>query len=1001
MYLSNSAHPFLTNNAMGGPPGPGVMGDYGAMASQFMTGGQMAYMPQTQYLSGHQYGAFRSTPQQFHQPYMQQPTMFQAYLQANLGHLPLFGNYAINIYNPGVDQMTQQMMAHRRLSDMGGALTSTGISMLPALAGLAMTGPMGMVAGLGLGLLAPDMASPYMDRLRTSREIQNMSMTRIAGGSDMSGLGRGFTLGASRGVDRHLRHLSASDAVFKQEDYREFMRMGIEHGQFDYSINADQYKTRLSQMSKEVRAFMRMYETSDIKEVFQEMERMQLMGASSGQYSGLALHNRTSARMQGLSIQEAISTYGQSGSLIFSQLGLTPFQGSAEAMGTAARITMAQRMGLVGPGQVARMGGVGGATEQITEGVGGMALDFMKFAAPFLVGSDISNIDPANLKRLMNGEVGINDIIGAAGSMNFLDHARLQFNQSNLLEQLGNQVGEGGLNRLMFNHTRHLAQMMGGDVDLNQKAIIRGKTGWNDDMVNTFILENGEEAQKADKLQRQLAARMDAINLETEEKFFDSKMRKMFLALNQTMNAFGEFSTNIVSKLPGMGFNNSREFRESLLTADLIDRLGVPDERRSQLVRNASRSRTLNTIGMTDWFQGYESAQITHGSAYTVGRALSDSSGDYRALDSIVEGGSALNLLTRNAVSGIAKAAFGPARNSSITDVGKLLLTPENLRHWIIQSGEVSDADEVDDHVRRIMEDPASRNAIIAALHLEARGDEKNVGLLNRVFQNSSQILEKWRNTVGAELADHMDNIKGDVRKNLSTFLHGGGFNSNYDKELLEPLFQEVLLNGRASMDQYAVGGLIGQEFNSEQLARVKELLTNIGVEDSDLDRAAAALSSGNNYFLRFLEEKNISFDQKWLNAGFRAHIGSARPIESRLGLGDNLQGNIENLLADYIHTNDMLDKNIPLFKPLDEDSFSLLYKTIQSALPDEDERREDQELRRDANIINRKLADVLDYLKGILGGTGESINMSAARDPLYYGNLHDVTRTLITGTGR
>ncbi len=77
------------------------------LAMSYMAGGQMAYMPQTQYLTPAVYGAYRTIPMASStaQPQASQHTgILQSYLAYNRGALPFMAPYTVNTYNPVADQ---------------------------------------------------------------------------------------------------------------------------------------------------------------------------------------------------------------------------------------------------------------------------------------------------------------------------------------------------------------------------------------------------------------------------------------------------------------------------------------------------------------------------------------------------------------------------------------------------------------------------------------------------------------------------------------------------------------------------------------------------------------------------------------------------------------------------------------------------------------------------------------------------------------------------------
>lgn len=74
------------------------------LAVQFMSQGQMGYMPDAQFLTPADYGAFRTMPTASLNNYANQdPGWFQSYLIRNRGSILGLPAYTFNTYNPAVN----------------------------------------------------------------------------------------------------------------------------------------------------------------------------------------------------------------------------------------------------------------------------------------------------------------------------------------------------------------------------------------------------------------------------------------------------------------------------------------------------------------------------------------------------------------------------------------------------------------------------------------------------------------------------------------------------------------------------------------------------------------------------------------------------------------------------------------------------------------------------------------------------------------------------------
>ncbi len=438
---------------------------YDPLASHFMSGGQMGYMPNAQFLTDPNYGAFRTMPGPAMTPTtMHTPTTLQSWLTANrgtpFGHLPA---YTFNTYNPAADQMNYLTQAHRRTADQFGAIGSSVFDMGLSTAvgmGVGLFSPM---AGLAVGLGMPTVGRHFVDRVRNARQIQNMSMSKIVGGSDMSAtLNQGFSGAASTRMGEHLRTMASENLVFNNEDMQNIMKLGVEHGQFDYSLNVNQYKTTMKNLVKNVRAIMEIAGTSDMKEIFSNMQRLQTMGAGLTDMSGIMHKESMFARMTGLSQSDMVNTYGQQGALMFSQAGLTNYQGSLMNMSNAATVTMMQRMGLLDPGELARAGGISGMTQRFTANKANLIQQNTDYFLPFLANKNFSGINADAAFDMVNGQYSISDSMMGANRLNS-PTAKSRYNawRSKGQQQLQDIVGETGMDVLLFRRAMEMGRNLG------------------------------------------------------------------------------------------------------------------------------------------------------------------------------------------------------------------------------------------------------------------------------------------------------------------------------------------------------------------------------------------------------------------------------------------------------------------------------------------------------------------------------------------------------------
>jgi hypothetical protein len=552
-----NASPMTGQSFFGPDQMPAAMTDYGALASQFMTGGQMVHMPQAQYLTAPQYGAFRSTPQSQPFPTMQvqQASLWQTYLQANFGRLPFMGqalgDYTINVYNPAMDQTRNLIMARRRLQDMQSSMFGAGMDTLPMLAAL----PLGGFAGIAAGFMAPSISAPYIDRLRTSRDLQNLSMSKIVGGSDMAGaLGQGFTLGASRSIDRHIRGLAAQDVIFKEDDYRQLTKLGVESGMFDYAQNSEQYKNIITKLSKQVKTLAHLMESGDLNEIFENLQRMQQMGAGPDSFTNIALTSRTAARVMGMSISEAMNTHGQSGALIYGQMGLTQYQGTLSSLGHAAGITMSQRMGLIGRGELARQGGVSGLTQSTTQSEADSIQRILRMTLPGLATNNFKEIDKDTFNAFLDGSLGFDELMQKSiGTMNNTrNFVNYQGNEGRLTQEFFDGMDESQKRQFMsrlFEGFGSQYAMLGDDATQSERIQAGMRImGWDPELAR-ITAENWTDPKWVESQERavEIDKRKAEVNERVQGRRERSPMGRFVAGWRTFMNEMGEVVTGVYS----------------------------------------------------------------------------------------------------------------------------------------------------------------------------------------------------------------------------------------------------------------------------------------------------------------------------------------------------------------------------------------------------------------------------------------------------------------------
>lgn len=446
---------------------PGQTSFNDPLALQFMTGGQMGYMPQAQYLTPAEYGAFRTMPSPRSPMGYQTPGFLNNWLTATRGGPMGLPAYTFNTYNPMVSQRLQLAYAHRQMSDTGALLGGTMADAMLTASGIGMFG----LPGLAASMLMPNMSDIIGRRIQSTRAIQNLSTAKLIVGPDTdAATGQGFSYSAARNLDRFTRMAAAKDTLFKEGDYRDMMKLGMQFGMFDYATNVEQYKRIMKNMRNSMTTMMEVLGSSDFKDIMKNFERMQTMGADMSQFNSIARREQSYARMTGLSHEDLINTYGKQGAVIFQQAGLNAMQGSLQASSNAANIAVMQRMGLITPQQLARYGGVSGMAQRMTQEDASAMAGTKDYFMPFFMNASMTGLrSDIDIGKLMSQPGGLQRVMAGASRIQTPEQMiNYQRFSKDAMDQLNHRYGYD--NMLMFR-----ANLAGESVGLKgQYATVYG-----------------------------------------------------------------------------------------------------------------------------------------------------------------------------------------------------------------------------------------------------------------------------------------------------------------------------------------------------------------------------------------------------------------------------------------------------------------------------------------------------------------------------------------------
>lgn len=532
------------------------------LALRFMTGDQMGYMPAAQYLTPSEYGAFRTVPGPAGHNYLHQDSgLLQSWLIRNRGSLPGMHAYAFNTYNPAVN-MQQYMYAMNAKADdglmaMGGAVFDT-LNPLGMAAGMLLGG----IPGFAAGMMMPSVSRPFLDRIRDMRGIQNLTMSKIVGGTDLNqATGAGFNALSARSLDGFLRLQSSGDVLLKQGDWRKLLELGVENGQFDYAGNVEQYKDALKKLRKSVTTIMEVAGSTDFKDLMKEYKRMRTMGADLNEYVNITRKEDMYSRITGMRHEDMVNTFGQQGALIYQQAGLTGYQGSLQAMHNAASITLMQRTGLLTPGALSRYGGLSGMAQAMTQQSAEAQNRIADFMLPYFMKDDASGLDDsASLMDVLNSSDPLGMLGRSAGRKTSTLEQRMRFdhNRGNLMQKFQDRYGQEPIMAVMALQTGKQAHLNGVEaMEFGYRQL-----GFDPNMAHlkarTFASSDFREQEERELT---LARRKQM----EERAVAESPFRKLALELDKLFtrvgeNVFGSMTTSYANWSEQSAANSEGDF---------------------------------------------------------------------------------------------------------------------------------------------------------------------------------------------------------------------------------------------------------------------------------------------------------------------------------------------------------------------------------------------------------------------------------------------------------
>lgn len=228
-------------------------------------------------------------------------------------------------------------------------------------------GPMALAQAMFYGA-EKTVFDPYINTRRSSQNLRdNFAGITFADTAGNSVTGGGFGGAGSVQLARQITRDGINDMSLSTGEYGQVADMTSRAGLMD-NVGASQIPKRIKDSVAQMKLIMSVANMPEMKDAIEQLAKLQKMGAnvSGGSYSDAAGAMRQLgglASMAGTNVQKLMNTVGAQGQYLYQANGMTPYMGQIAAANNYASFSVGSRMGLISSAQLARMGGLDGATQ--------------------------------------------------------------------------------------------------------------------------------------------------------------------------------------------------------------------------------------------------------------------------------------------------------------------------------------------------------------------------------------------------------------------------------------------------------------------------------------------------------------------------------------------------------------------------------------------------------------------------------------------------------------
>lgn len=215
--------------------------------------------------------------------------------------------------------------------------------------------------------------TPYVNTRKTGEDLltslRGVTMPEAEGNVIT---GQGLSRRQAYRLAGEINREGIKDMMFSQEDISDIASLGLRSGLFD-DLKASQISQRVKDISQQVKMIVAISGNPDFQEAIESLSKLSMAGAevkggssseASKAYRGLSYL----ASSAGTTVERLMQRVGQQGQYLYQMNGMTPYMGQLAAANAYSGFANAERMGLLSKAQLARLGGLEGATQSSLTG---------------------------------------------------------------------------------------------------------------------------------------------------------------------------------------------------------------------------------------------------------------------------------------------------------------------------------------------------------------------------------------------------------------------------------------------------------------------------------------------------------------------------------------------------------------------------------------------------------------------------------------------------------